>query len=110
MIRDKFKIWVDRNNHSLADLSTEYIKHTNPECSVPDPSTGIINESKRCLGQVIVWESRQMEFEILHIETEESILWKYIERLPDEPNFDEILADYFQVMQTGKKLKNGRTI
>jgi len=49
-----------------------------------------------------------MEFEIFHIETEELILWTYIERLPDEPNFDEILSDYFQVMQTGEKLKNDR--
>ncbi|MDQ0899385.1 MULTISPECIES: hypothetical protein [unclassified Paenibacillus] len=105
MIRDKFKLWVESNKSDLAylSISTEYVKHNTPESSVPDPSTGIINESERCLGQVTVWESAQMEYEVVHIATEEMLLWRYIEKLPAEPNFDEILAEYFHVLQTGLK-------
>jgi hypothetical protein len=38
--------------------------------------TGIIHESEKCLGQVTVWESMQMEFEVVNIHTEEMILWR----------------------------------
>ncbi|MGO4185351.1 hypothetical protein AB4Z45_02875 [Paenibacillus sp. MCAF9] len=105
MIREKFKLWVESNKSELASLSisTEFVKHDLPESSVPDPSTGIINESDRCIGQVTVWESKQMEYEVVHIGSEEMILWRYIEKLPVEPNFDEILAEYFHVLQTGLK-------
>ncbi|WP_028552119.1 immunity protein TriTu family protein [Paenibacillus sp. UNC451MF] len=103
MVRDKFMLWVETNKGELEDLfiSTKFIKHTTPESSVPNPSTGIINESEQCLGQVIVWESTQMEYEVVNIQTEEMILWRYIEKLPVEPNFNEILTEYLYIMQTG---------
>lgn len=44
-----------------------------------------------------------MEYEVVNISTEEMILWTYIEKLPDEANFDEILEKYLYVLQTGLK-------
>jgi hypothetical protein len=40
-----------------------------------------------------------MEYEVVNIETEKMILWKYIEKLPDEPDFNEILEEYFHILQ-----------
>lgn len=43
-----------------------------------------------------------MEYEVINIETEELILWKYIEQIQEEtPDFDKLLQGYFQVLQTG---------
>lgn len=36
-----------------------------------------------------------MEFEIFNIHTTERLLWNYIEKVPDQPNFDNILKTYF---------------
>ncbi|MNI98970.1 hypothetical protein D3C73_1579320 [compost metagenome] len=54
------------------------------------------------MGQVTVWESRQMEYEVLNIETEELILWKYVEKSDrNEVDFDELLQEYFQALKSG---------
>ncbi|MCQ6564117.1 immunity protein TriTu family protein [Paenibacillus mendelii] len=106
MVRDKFKYWVEKSKGELENslITTEFIKYkTLDESLIPDPSTGIIHESKNCFGQVIVWESGQMEYEVLNIRTEEMILWRYFEKVPDEPDFDNILAEYFFVLQSGLK-------
>ncbi|QMV41317.1 immunity protein TriTu family protein [Cohnella cholangitidis] len=105
-MRTKFQQWVESKKSELEAVSVamEYVMHKNPdERRIPDPSTGVIYESERCLGQVIVWKSRQMEYEVVNIDSEEMILWKYIGRLPDEPDFNEILKQFFDVLQTGLK-------
>ncbi|TVY08208.1 immunity protein TriTu family protein [Paenibacillus cremeus] len=105
-MRTKFQLWVESKKNELEEvyIKMEYVRHKNPdESRIPDPSTGVIYESECCLGQVSVWKSRQMEYEVVNIATEEMILWKYIERLPDEPDFNEILEQFFHVLQTGVK-------
>jgi hypothetical protein len=103
-MRTKFQLWAENKKNELEEesIKMEYVKHKNPdESRIPDPSTGISYESENCLGQVTVWKSRQIEYEVVNIDTEEMILWKYIERLPDEPDFNEILEQFFHVLQTG---------
>jgi hypothetical protein len=40
----------------------------------------------------------------VNIETEELLLWKYVENVEDdEPDFDDILRPYFEVLQSGLK-------
>lgn len=73
---------------------------------IPNPSTGVIHESENCLGQVIVWESCQMEYEIISIVSGKMILWRYFEKTSDDPDFDDILTEYFTVLQTGIKPNN----
>ncbi|KQY82649.1 hypothetical protein ASD24_14795 [Paenibacillus sp. Root52] len=65
-----------------------------------------INEDNRpYMGQVTVWESRQMEYEVLNIESEELILWKYVGKSDhdNEVDFDELLQEYFQALKSGCK-------
>ncbi|WP_018759631.1 immunity protein TriTu family protein [Paenibacillus terrigena] len=105
-MRTKFQLWVESKKKELekVHIKMEHVRHKNPdESSIPDPSTGVIYESECCLGQVTVWESRQMEYEVVNIATGEMILWEYIERLPAEPDFNEILEKFFLVLQRGLK-------
>lgn len=67
-----------------------------------DPSSRVIHKSQLCMGQSIVWKSQQFEMEMLHIESEDLIYWKYLEKI--DSNFDVISSDYFIVLQTGLKL------
>ncbi|GIO95983.1 hypothetical protein J14TS5_10690 [Paenibacillus lautus] len=103
MVRTKFKHWAERKIESLNKvfISTEFVKHKMDESFVPNPSIGLIHESNVCLGQVTVWASCQMEFEVVNIETEEMILWKYIEKVSEDAEFDSILKEYFDVLQSG---------
>ncbi|MFC9709233.1 hypothetical protein ACFTRD_13885 [Paenibacillus sp. NPDC056933] len=105
MIRNQLNQWAEQYAERLQSLgiSTERVKaeSVGPHL-IPDPSTGFIHESKYALGQVTVWESKQMEYEVVNIETEELILWKYVERIEsDEPDFNEMLSEYFEVLQSG---------
>ena len=109
MIRKQFNQWAEQKAGPLRTLhiTTEPVNHGHVDeqrIPVPDPSTGFVHESEYAMAQVTVWESRQMEYEVVNIETEELILWKYIEQVEKEdPDFDELLQIYFQVLQTGVK-------
>ncbi|WP_063565292.1 hypothetical protein [Paenibacillus sp. O199] len=87
-------------------ISTEQAKQGDvDEQLIPDPSTGFVHESVYAIGQVTFWASKQMEYEVVNIETEELLLWEYVENVEDdEPDFDEILRPYFDVLQSGLKL------
>ncbi|MEW4426696.1 MULTISPECIES: immunity protein TriTu family protein [Paenibacillus] len=105
LLQKKFRQWAEQKAGQLQRLhiTTEPVNHGHVnEQYIPDPSTGFVLESGCAMGQVTVWESGQMEYEVINIETEELILWKYIERIGDEtPDFDRLLQVYIQVLQTG---------
>ncbi|WP_418038885.1 hypothetical protein [Paenibacillus xylanilyticus] len=105
MLQKKFRQWAELKAGPLQRLhiTTEPVNHGHVnEQYIPDPSTGVVHESECAMGQVTVWESGQMEYEVINIETEELILWKYIEQIQEEtPDFDKLLQIYFQVLQTG---------
>ncbi|WP_402876306.1 hypothetical protein [Paenibacillus illinoisensis] len=105
MLQKKFRQWAEQNAGPLRTLhiTTEPMNRgLVNEQYIPDPSTGFGHESECAMGQVTVWESGQMEYEVVNIETEELILWKYIEQIQeDNPDFDKLLHVYFQVLQTG---------
>ena len=105
LLQKKFRQWAKRKAGPLRTLhiTTEPVNHGRVnEQYISDPSTGFVHESGCAMGQVTVWESGQMEYEVINIETEELILWKYIEQIQEEtPDFDKLLQIYFQVLQTG---------
>ncbi len=105
LLQKKFVQWAELKAGPLRTLhiTTEPVNHGRVnEQYIPDPSTGVVHESECAMGQVTVWESGQMEYEVINIETEELILWKYIEQIQEEtPDFDKLLRIYFQVLQTG---------
>ncbi len=105
LLQKKFRQWAEQKAGQLQrlNITTEPVNHGHVnEQDIPDPSTGFVHESECAMGQVTVWESGQMEYEVINIETEELILWKYIEHIQEEtPDFDKLLQIYFQVLQTG---------
>ncbi|MGG4131343.1 hypothetical protein ABEW19_24005 [Paenibacillus illinoisensis] len=105
LLQKNFTQWAEQKAGPLRTLhiTTEPVNrgHVNKQY-IPDPSTGFVHESGCAMGQVTVWESGQMEYEVINIETEELILWKYIEQIQEEtPDFDKVLQGYLQVLQTG---------
>jgi len=106
MFRSLFKAWAITNVENLISrkVSTEFVIRKDIDVEkLLDPSTVIRHESENCVGQVIVWESGQLEYQVVHIQTEEQLLWNYIEKLSENPNFDEITTEYFKVLISGLK-------
>lgn len=99
--------WADRKSAELNSLNISseiFNREFKDDKRVQDPSLGVIHESQHCLGQILVWESQQFEMEVVHIDTEELIYWKYLEKIDCNNNLDEITSDYFQALQSGLKL------
>lgn len=105
MLHQHFLQWAERKQEHLqvnSIATIEFIHSQGSETSVTaDPATGVLHEIGLCLGKIVVWSSQQMEYEIIHIESEELILWKYIEHIESTANFDELLADYWQTLRSG---------
>lgn len=103
MILEFFREWAKGKSVSLkflknSEITThEFVKGTR----IADPSAKVIHESQYCFGQILVWESRQFEMEVLHIETEDLIYWEYHEKIDCNTDLNEITSDYFKVLQTG---------
>ncbi len=107
---DSFRCWMQRKQEQLQvlQISTEERKE-NPEnekeCT-SDPFIGYVHESERAMGQVTMWASRQMEFEVINIHTEERLVWTYVEQIEEqEDNFNKILKPYFGALQSGVKVQ-----
>jgi hypothetical protein len=44
-----------------------------------------------------------MDFEAIHIKTEELLLWKYFENIDDDIDFEKALNQYFYTLKSGTK-------
>ncbi|MFC3746169.1 hypothetical protein [Paenibacillus sp. GCM10012306] len=109
MIKQRFKEWIESNIEALRNegIATEYAMPNVEDIeSMAKPFIRIVQETKLCLGQVIVYKSREMEFEVIQIESEEMLLWKYFENINDDTDFEIILHPYFQTIKSGIKPKN----
>lgn len=105
MIRQKFKAWVEDNIESMKTdgIATEFVMPDVEIELLAKPFIKIIQQTKICMGQVIVYESREMDFEVIHIETEELFLWKYFENINDGFDFDMVLHPYLHTLKSGNK-------
>ncbi len=105
---DSFRCWMQRKQEQLQvlQISTEERKgnpENEKECT-PDPFIGYVHESERAMGQVTIWASRQMEFEVINIDTEERLLWTYVEQIEEQDAiFETMLKPYFGALQSGVK-------
>jgi hypothetical protein len=105
VIRQKFKGWVQERTELFQNegIATEFAMPDVDIELLAKPFVKIIQETKVCMGQVIVYKSREMDFEIIHIETEELLLWKYFESIDDDVDFNLILTEYFYILKSGIK-------
>ncbi|CAM3016180.1 hypothetical protein PASE110613_12470 [Paenibacillus sediminis] len=110
MIRQKFKVWVEDNIESLKNegISTEFVMANVENIELlAKPFIRIIQESEHCMGQVIVYKSREMDFEVIHKNTEELMLWKYFENIDDDIDFNAALNDYLNTLKKVLNLNKG---
>ncbi|SDD37549.1 hypothetical protein SAMN02799630_03607 [Paenibacillus sp. UNCCL117] len=107
MLRLKFKDWMESKIPALTEnfVSTEFIKPAVDERLIALPFTKVLHESENCLGQLVVYESGKIEYEIVSILSGDIILWKYFEYVSANQNFDEMFDQYFEVLYSGLKPK-----
>jgi len=80
-VREKFADWAKIMSDFLNEISisTTFVKYEKSEKEIGNPNTAIIHESEKYMGEVFVWESRQMEYGLIAIEEPNNyVLWKYI--------------------------------
>lgn len=96
----KLEDWLEQISEHLNQkgIGTENIRRSPRECD--DGGITVEQASNTCLGQISLWESGLMDVEIIDIETEARLFFKHFE-LEADPNFDNILKEYFKIMQNG---------
>ena len=99
MYQEFFK-WVEAKRDELEQLGITTGNINVTDRIVPNPSTSVDHFSQACIGRVSVWETGQMDTEVMHIETEKRLLFEHFE-LDLDPEYDKILRDYFQVLISG---------
>lgn len=105
---DLFRRWMMQKQEKLQMLQiTTEERRRDPEkegTSDIDLFIGYIHESEIAIGQITVWSSRQMEFEVVNIDTEERLLWTYVEQIEEQDTyFETILEPYFGALRSGMK-------
>ena len=96
----KLEEWLAQISEHLNQkgIETENIRRSPSECT--DGGITVEQASNTCLGQISLWESGLMDVEIVDIETETRLLFKHFE-LEANPNFGNVLKEYFDIMQNG---------
>ena len=56
------------------------------------------------MGQITIWASGQMEFEVIHIDTEERLLWTYVEQIEEQEDDFETILSLTSALQSGVKV------
>ncbi|MBB6022087.1 hypothetical protein HNR77_003182 [Paenibacillus sp. JGP012] len=108
-VLDSFRHWMQQEQEWLQRryITTEERKQDDTTCNEHsfEPFIGYNHESKKAIGQVTVWASRQMEFEVINLATEERLLWTYVEQIEEQSaDFKTILEPYFDALQSGDKV------
>jgi len=98
-----FVEWVNLKKESFENdgVNTDDI---NVAANNVNPSVAVDYSSQSCIGRVSVWQSGLMDIEILHIDTEERLLFEH-HQLDGIPDFDKILKKYHTIMVMGKMVK-----
>lgn len=103
-MNDVFLRWIKEREIALSQMGikTEVnLQWDKPEFAL-NPSTVVDHETSLYVGRVIVWSSMHMHFQVFLLESDsvEPLLDKTVE-LADEPNFHNLLDQYFRVLTTG---------
>ena len=95
-MREQLLKWIEQRRADLASIGITTSKvHIGLDES-PNPGAFVDHETPTALGEIIIWESGEMEVQAFRIEDGEPIFWHY--QLEGEPNFDLLLQDYLKVL------------
>lgn len=92
-----FNEWLKQNDKLFFDkkIIIDDIKIVE---STSNPCTTVYHSSEKYIGQISVWQSGAMYFEILEIEGEKTILQKHIE-ITNNIDFKSLLSEYIENMK-----------
>lgn len=93
----RFLEWIKEIRDGLEEkgIMTDHINVTSND--VPNPSTIVDHSTQYCMGRVSVWETGQMDVEVLHIDTEKTLLYEHY-NLEKKNEFSKALRKYFGVL------------
>ena len=98
----RFKQWAEDNAKILLNkgITTDNIINAGQESN--NPSTRVDHMTDSCLGRITVWKSRDMNIEVLDVETCDTIMFENYE-LEQNAEFDAYLAEYLRILVNGNK-------
>jgi len=102
-MNEKFLKWLESKKDELekSGVTIDNINITNQ--NVPNPSITVDHFSQICLGRISVWETGEMDIEVLHFESEKRLLFEHYE-LQENADFSKILVNYFKILTNGNDI------
>lgn len=99
-----FKKWIEDKSAELLTngIKTIIVRFIEPDGELADPVIVVEHLASEYMGEVMVWQSGNMDFEVLEVDSGKMILWQHKE-LECESEFEDALKEYFDVL-LGKEL------
>ena len=102
MIR-RFLQWNEENRKKLDKMGITIDQIIKNDEATDNDGIAVDYLSEICLGRVSVWESGDVDMEILNINSEEVLLYKHYDSLKTV-GFNQLLQEFFDVMRNGTGL------
>lgn len=99
----RFLQWNEENRNKFDKMGITIDQIINNDKTTDNDGIAIDYLSKICLGRVSVWESGDIDMEILNISSEEVLLYKHYNSLKTV-DFNKLLQEFFDVMLHGTAL------
>ena len=101
MMRDVFLKWNEKNKNKLAETGVNLDCILIPEEITNNNCVSVDYLTEKCFGRVSVWETGNIDVEILDIESEVSLFYECYE-CDNQTDFERLLIKFFNVLRTGK--------
>ncbi|NOW06149.1 immunity protein TriTu family protein [Clostridium beijerinckii] len=101
-----FLSWIEEKRNELLKLGivVEICNFCKEKCKEsPDPAQRIYLDTNFYTGSICVWESGQMDVQIINASTGEQILYDYKDNLDKNIDFNIILKPYIDKIVEGSK-------
>ena len=93
------KEWLSQNEKKLERLGIKLNDLTYSVEGSPDPSLRVDHVSDSFMGRITVWNSRNIDIEVIDFNTGDTKLYEQKEIIDDFPDFDLLLENYVKNMQ-----------
>jgi hypothetical protein len=98
----RFMKWIEKNMTKLKMAGIEIEKTRQSPPNSPNSSFSVDLATKKCIGQIGIWNDGQMDAEALELESGETNYYEHFE-LDGTVDFTSLLEHYFDVLVNGTK-------
>ena len=93
-----FNEWIILNAQRFEQMGmAQNVRFNDGIGELPNPTMVVEHSYGQCIGQITVWESGFMDFEIIDIKSGEQLLWEHRD-LDGQPDFGNILEEYLKLL------------